>query len=103
MRIDVLIRAMEQHGVQDLRFFFDAENIFHLGLTLEMGKTSLDAEKALWKPCPCRFATLNLDHRRNTGRNNPHRPCAIPAPLLSGLVGEECINANNKRRDAEPA
>jgi hypothetical protein len=38
MCIDLLIRAMEQHGVQDLRFFFDAENIFHFGTSEDTGK-----------------------------------------------------------------
>jgi hypothetical protein len=38
MCIDLLIRAMEQHGAGDLRFFFDAENIFHFGTSEDTGR-----------------------------------------------------------------
>jgi hypothetical protein len=38
MSIDLLIRAMEQHGIQDLRFFFDAKNVFHFGISEDTGK-----------------------------------------------------------------
>jgi hypothetical protein len=38
MSIDLLIRAMEQHGVADLLYFFDAENIFHFGTSADTGK-----------------------------------------------------------------
>jgi hypothetical protein len=38
MCIDLLIRALEQHGIQDLRYFFDAEDIFHFGTSEDTGK-----------------------------------------------------------------
>jgi hypothetical protein len=38
MCIDLLIRAIEQHGVQDLRYFFDVEDIFHFGTSGDTGK-----------------------------------------------------------------
>jgi hypothetical protein len=38
MCIDLLIRALEPHGVNGLRFFFDAENTFHFGTGTDTGK-----------------------------------------------------------------
>jgi hypothetical protein len=38
MSIDLLIRALEQHDIQGLRFFFDVENIFHFGTSGDTGK-----------------------------------------------------------------
>jgi hypothetical protein len=38
MCVNLLIRALEQHDIQDLRFFFDAENIFHFGTDADTGK-----------------------------------------------------------------
>jgi hypothetical protein len=38
MCVDLLIRALEQHGIQDLRYFFDADNVFHFGTGEDTGK-----------------------------------------------------------------
>jgi hypothetical protein len=38
MRVKHLIKALEEHGHRGLRFFFDAEDVFHFGTEADTGK-----------------------------------------------------------------